>query len=279
VGWNSALRRAAKHGLAPILPDRAYKVIQAASMARDIRSGAYFEPELEVALAALSPGDVALDLGANYGMYAVPMARRTGATGRVFAFEPVPFTADALSIVVRLLRAPNVDIRAQACGSIAGTATFSVPLQGSGAISAGQAHAGDRDDERPGHERHVRWEQSKQISCEVVKIDDALHDVRGVSLIKADIEGMELYAFDGARRIIERDLPTVITEINPWFLDGFGIHLIDLLEFFWTRGYKCYRYDEAAHRLREVHGAEEVVEDNYVFVHARRADRLTDFME
>jgi FkbM family methyltransferase len=260
--------------LAPLLNERAYRLIQAVSIARDIRAETFTEPELGIGLAALRPDDVAIDLGANYGMYAIPMARRVGPGGRIYAFEPVPFTADTLRTVRSLLRAGNVDIREKACGQEHGTITFSVPLQASGAISAGQAHAAGRNDRRPGRDQHVRWERSRDVTCEVVALDEELEGVGETALIKADIEGMELFAFRGARRIIERDLPVVISEINPWFLDGFEIALDELVGFFTSLGYDFYKCDDASGRLYPVGALEDVVEDNYVFVHPRRADRL-----
>lgn len=245
-------------------------------MVRDIRAGKLTEPEVAVARAALRPGDVAIDVGANYGMYTIPMSRAVGASGCVYAFEPIPFTVGTLRTVCRVLGARNADIRAKACGEQPGSAMFSVPVQRSGAISAGQAHAVNRKDHRPGHEQHVRWDTAREVSCEVVALDQELRGVEGVALVKADIEGMELLAFRGARQIIERDLPVVISEINPWFLDGFELELRELTGFFTSLGYGMYRCDEALRYLRPLAPSEEVVEDNYVFLHPRRAGRLAE---
>ena len=44
--------------------------------------------ELGSLLSALSPGDCALDVGANKGSFAYLLSRRVGPTGRVIAFEP-----------------------------------------------------------------------------------------------------------------------------------------------------------------------------------------------
>jgi FkbM family methyltransferase len=45
----------------------------------------------------LKPGAIAYDLGANYGMHALLMARLVGPARRVFAFEPVNEVFRALS--------------------------------------------------------------------------------------------------------------------------------------------------------------------------------------
>lgn len=61
------------------------------------------EPEQRFILEReLKPGMTVFDLGANIGYYTVMMARRVGATGRVFAVEPVPANFSLLSRNVEL---------------------------------------------------------------------------------------------------------------------------------------------------------------------------------
>jgi hypothetical protein len=111
------------------------------------------------------------------------------------------------------------------------------------------------------------------VSCEVVALDAYLPELSNLSLIKCDIEGAELLAFRGAVRIIEKHRPSIICEINPWFLEGFGLRLEDLVGFFTDRGYGLYRYDPDR-KLKPIRDLDEVVEDNYVFLHPTR---LTPF--
>jgi len=42
----------------------------------------------------------------------------------------------------------------------------------------------------------------------------------------------------GAKELIAKHLPTVICEINPWFLEGFGVQLEELTGFFFDQGYQ-----------------------------------------
>jgi hypothetical protein len=124
----------------------------------------------------------------------------------------------------------------------------------------------------------VRWSETTPVEADLIALDAHLSGVGRVSLIKADIEGAELPAFRGAKGIIERDRPTVICEINPWFLDGFGIKLSELVSFFADRGYALYRYEENVRRLVPVGSLAEIVEDNYVFVHPDRTERLSGLL-
>jgi FkbM family methyltransferase len=268
MGADSLVRRALKAVMYPVLNEQTYSYVQGLAKAGDIRRGKWHEPEIDLLRYAVAPGDTVLDLGANDGLYAYHLSRAVGPGGRVYAFEPVPFTFRTLRLVSRLLNLRNVTLVDKGCSDAAGRIAFDVPVQSSGAISGGQAHIVARNDKRPGAETHVRWDRTRRVECDIVSLDSFLPEIRNLSLIKSDIEGAELLAFRGAARLIEANVPTVICEINPWFLDGFNLTLEDLIGFFRARGYALYRYT-AGRRLVPM-ATIDVVEDNYVFIHARR---------
>jgi FkbM family methyltransferase len=272
---NSISRRVIKKLLAPMLDERAYRVLQGIAMGWDIRSGAWTEPELDLIALATRVGETAIDIGANYGLYSYHLSRALGPTGKVYAFEPVPFTSSTFRFIARALRFQNVELIDKGCGDKAGQLTFTVPISDTGAIMAGQVHAAARNDERSGKEKHARFVTTKEVTCDVVALDDYLPGIKDVSFLKCDIEGADYYALLGAKRIIEENHPTIVVEINPWFLEGFGIHLDQLLGFLGERGYAMYRYQNK--RLVPT-PADQVVEDNYVFVHASRRARLASVL-
>jgi FkbM family methyltransferase len=273
VGANSAARRTAKRVFRPLLNDRTYQLLQGTAMAWDIWTGGFREPELELLPYALRESEAALDIGANYGLYCYHLARAVGAGGQVFAFEPVPFTYSTLRLIARLLRLSNVQLIAKGCSDRNARLAFEVPVQASGALAAGLAYLAGRNNAREGRERHFRLEKTREVECEVVRVDDEVPAGAPVTLIKCDIEGAELLALRGARATIERHLPSVICEINPWFLEGFGITLAELLAFFTERDYRLFWYDDVNRKLRP-RSAAEVVEDNYLFVHPSRMNRF-----
>jgi len=57
----------------------------------------WFEKEIAFVRRWLKPGMRAIDIGANFGVYALTMARLVGSDGKVWAFEPARETAAALS--------------------------------------------------------------------------------------------------------------------------------------------------------------------------------------
>jgi FkbM family methyltransferase len=272
---NSALRRVAKKVLHSFLGDSSYKYFQAVSKARDIRNGSWSEPELDLIPFAVKPGETALDLGANFGLYSYHISRVLAGSGRVYDFEPVPFTFATLRLVSRILRFRNVTLIEKGCSEESGKISFEVPVQASGAFAAGQAYISGRRDDREGKETQVRWAGTREVVCEVVRLDDFLPEIDDLSLIKCDVEGAELFAFRGAKELIGKHLPTVICEINPWFLEGFGIQLEELIGFFSERGYSLYQY-RMEHDMGKLYPVrnDEVVEDNYVFIHPQRLSRF-----
>lgn len=273
MGANSAIRKAVKTILYPVANDKTYKYVQAISKAWDIKKGTWIEPEIDLLEIALSEGDTTLDIGANFGIYAHYMSKAVGKSGKVFSFEPVPFTFETLKVVAKLLGfSHNVELVEKGCGDENGTIQFSVPTQESGAFSTGQAYIEGRNDDRDGKEKQVRWHGTKTVDAQIVRLDDFLPEIKSLPLIKADIEGAELFCFRGAEKLIDKHLPTTVCEINPWFLEGFGITLQELTDFFTGKGYKIFHYKNTnGKRLREIK-IEEIVEDNYVFIHPSRIE-------
>jgi FkbM family methyltransferase len=265
-----------KKVLAPVLNERTYRIFQGLAMAYDIRSGTWAEPELDLIKYAVREGETAIDIGANYGLYAFHLSRAVGRRGKVYAFEPVPFTVGVFKLIARLLQFRNVELVEKGCSAENGQVSFTVPVQDNGAIIAGTVHMAGRDNERAGREQHARFQRSKQITCDVVALDRFLPQLQSIPFIKCDIEGADLYAMRGARKILETHRPTVLIEINPWFLEGFGLRVDDIVGFFSQLGYQLYRYEQG--RLR-AHSAAEVVEDNWVFVHPSRRDRLAPLLQ
>jgi FkbM family methyltransferase len=274
---DSIPRRIAKRFLYPRLNEDMYSYVQCLAKAWDIRVGTWQEPELDVARAAVRPGDTVLDIGANFGLYTYHLGRAIGPGGTVWAFEPLPFTFKTLTHVTALLRVRNAKLINRGCSDEQGRVSFQVPMTPQGTMSTGMAHLAGRGHDHPGKETQVRWKTESEVTAEVVRLDDFLPPLADLPFIKIDIEGGEPKAFRGAERLIDKHLPTIVCEINPWYLEGFHESVATLCSFFGRKGYGLYRFGDHSRRLAPVR-EDEVVEDNYVFVHPSRKDRLSHIL-
>jgi len=272
---NSLPRRILKKALSLFCSESDYRRFQAAVKARDIRSGDWTEPELDIIRYAVGEGETALDIGANMGLFSYHLSRAVGANGKVYAFEPLPYTYQTFELVIRRLSLTNVELITKGCGERAERMTFTVPVNANGSVVTGLTHMGARDDAREGQSEHVGFEKSQTVECDVIAIDDFLVDLHDVSMIKCDIEGAEIFALRGAAKTIEQHHPTVICEINPWFLDGFGLKVHDIVDFFDVRGYSVYRYEGG-----KLHPApvDRIDKDNFIFIHPDRMSRVQSLL-
>lgn len=158
--------------------------------------GLDYEPELRLFLSQLKPGDVVVDLGANIGAYAIRAAMAVGATGKVYAFEPLDRTRRRLERALELNNIGNVSVSGEAIGSECGYAQLAVKDRGSSASLAERSHA------------------AETYNVRVTTLDE-FADTNGISAInwvKMDIEGAEPLALAGMMQTISRFRPNFLFE-------------------------------------------------------------------
>ena len=137
----------------------------------------------------------AIDVGANEGSYIHFMKRYAR---RVYAFEPVPWLADALARKF----APRVVVRNIALSRESGTAVLRIPLVG-GAPVTGLASLGSAAAAADGFE---------EIEVPTRPLDEVFAGDAG--FLKIDVEGHEEAVLDGAARTIARCRPRLLVEIE-----------------------------------------------------------------
>jgi FkbM family methyltransferase len=265
----TAWRDAAKRVFWRLLPQGVYQRLLAWSKSRDFTSGRFREPELDLIEALVDRGDTAVDVGANHGMWTLALSRAVGDGGRVYSFEPVPFTFGVLSAVARRGRLANATLLNKGCSDRVATMEMTVPLQRSGSSDDLQAHLAQRagDDDEVG--------ESVEVVCEMTTLDAALDAAERVSLIKLDIEGAELLALRGAESLIARERPAIICEVDAEFLSGFGQQPRDVVEFLGQWGYGPYRYTGEEGRLERIEEPARVGHANVVFLTNSQRDLLS----
>jgi len=85
-----------------------------------IVDGGFEQKEIELLCSLIKPGNVVLDVGANIGLYTLPMSRAVGSTGTVVAFEPDPDNLRILKQNVEHNNCTNVLVMPFALGAVEG---------------------------------------------------------------------------------------------------------------------------------------------------------------
>jgi FkbM family methyltransferase len=133
------------------------------------------EPEAEMLDRFVSPGDWAVDIGANVGQYTLLLSGLVGRSGRVLAFEPITNTIATLaSIVARHAPWQNVSIFNLAVSNEVRTLSFDLPVDPAGLYNYELAAA----------------KEGGAITVLAVSIDSMKLPHR-ISFVKIDAEGHE----------------------------------------------------------------------------------------
>jgi FkbM family methyltransferase len=146
-------------------------------------------------------GDVFVDVGANTGFFAVPLAKLVGSAGRVLAFEPA---ADA----VHQLR-----MRARAEGLLSRITIYELALgsgDGSGVLRADPGHPEDSTKRSLFIPDGPAVAEVSVRSFDGLAASGAIDLSNGLHAIKVDVEGAEMRVLSGMRRSIERHRPRMI---------------------------------------------------------------------
>ncbi len=140
-----------------------------------------YEPLVQKTIAeALSPGDTFFDVGAACGFHTLIGARAVGGTGRVIAIEADPANAADLEAQVELNRFDNVEVVRKV-------------------VAADLSELWSRTDGGP---------------VTPTTIDQLTHDFQPPTLIKIDVEGLELEVLRGAQATIRKHRPTLVIEAH-----------------------------------------------------------------
>jgi FkbM family methyltransferase len=161
--------------------------------------GSFEDAEVKTLMQAARPGTVAVDVGANVGIFTIPLARAVGPDGAVWAFEPLPENLDRLGANLRENHLTNVRLLAAAASDADGTLSFNV---------ADDSAYGSTGDVLHGREA-VR---SVTVSAVRLDVEWRRRGMPFVSVIKIDVEGAELAVLRGSHDVIGRCRPVLLVE-------------------------------------------------------------------
>ncbi|MGE4280490.1 MAG: FkbM family methyltransferase [Magnetospirillum sp.] len=194
--------------------------------------GEYSEAEVDLFRQIVHPGHVVVEAGANIGSLTIPLARRVGDKGRVFAFEPQRAVYNVLCANLALNGLMNVDALRSAVGGQTGQVSIPVlDYTGTGnygGVTLGASRKGPAE------------------SVPVVNID-ALN-LPKLDFLKIDVEGHELAVLQGAAATIDRLRPALFVENDRRTLSR------QLIEMIQAHNYRLWWHLSPLYRADNFHG-------------------------
>lgn len=185
-----------------------------------------YEPEMEQALESLGDltGKSCWDLGAHYGYYSVGLARRTGPTGQVAAFEPFPSSFARLERHRRMNGLTQLRVFPFAVSDVAGTRELFCDTS-----------EGDTTVHLP-YDNEARRQETPVMPVRTVRLDDlvAAGELRLPDVIKVDIEGHGHRALTGAAEALRRNRPVILMGFHSDREESVTRDLLSPLGYEWT---------------------------------------------
>ena len=201
------LNRAAPTGLTQVkiaAGDLAgYTILLDMQIDKDYWLGTY-EPELQAALRELiQPGAIIYDVGANIGYVSLLLAKATGQNGQVYAFEALPGNVERWhkNMALNGMEA-RLSLYAGVVTRSAGPVRFLVHASGGMGKAAGSAGRTDQ--------------YQSEISVPGISLDEFVYKQGNPppQFVKMDIEGGEVLALPGMRRVLAEARPLMLMELH-----------------------------------------------------------------
>jgi FkbM family methyltransferase len=192
------------------------------------------EAETKALCRSAIPGSTAIDIGANVGLVTVALARAVGPAGRVLAVEPFPENVRRLIANINLNNLRNVEIFPFALAEQ--RREVSLKIGADPAVhSITNVFQG--------------WKTEDAVSVETRTLDECWIEAGRpvVSVIKIDVEGVELAVLRGGERLLARDQPTMMIEIaDSQSLTALQVHL-EKFGYSWTQPHGFERWNYLFH--------------------------------
>lgn len=163
-----------------------------------------YEPELQAALCEfLQPGMTVYDVGANIGYVTLMLAKQTGPSGKVFAFEALPVNVERVQKNLALNNLTNATVISGAVLDKTGSVKFYVHASVGMGKAAGSA--GRREEQ-----------YQAEITVPGFSLDEFVYEQGhpAPDAVKMDIEGGEVLALPGMRRILREHPPLLLLELH-----------------------------------------------------------------
>lgn len=206
-----------------------------------IRENSVWEKnETNYLVANVKPGDVVVECGANIGYYTVLLAKLVSTTGKVFSYEANNEVMDLANISLKINDLSDIVVLKNLCVSDKyGEVDFSINRDFSKflGISFGSINRGVSHISLNSKEKNIK-------KVRTVTLDQDLSHLDQIDWLRMDIEGSEILALKGAKRLIESSPNLkIVTEWVPSALKKYG-NLSKLIDYLFNNGFKAYLLKE-----------------------------------
>lgn len=215
-----------------------------------------YEPCESSVIRSLAPHiDTMLDIGANIGWYSLLVASIKSAS--IHAFEPIPSTFRRLTDNCLLNNAKSISVHNFGFSSEPGSFPFYLHPEGTG--NASICNLAGRDD-------------AQVIECELRTLRGFCADLppaSSIDFIKCDVEGNELFVFQGSSDVLERYRPILLVELLRKWCAPFGYHPNEVLELMFDLGYSAYGVNSRGRLVGIKSITDSTTETNFFFMHPK----------
>jgi FkbM family methyltransferase len=184
----------------PWVPQRFRVALQYVKHTRLLR----WEPEVRLMRRYARRGAVAIDVGANRGLWTYAMVR-SRMFQHVIAMEPNA----ALTANLESMRLESVMVLHKAVSSAAGESILKIPRNGRQVLDGWASLEKNID---------VPTDDFQELAVATIRLDDL--KVKDVAFIKIDVEGHELPLLEGARELFITNRPVCLIECRQRNLPG-----------------------------------------------------------
>lgn len=202
--------------------------------------GSYEPNELMAIASILRPGDTAVDVGANEGLFTVHMAGCVGASGIVLAIEPSSREFRILEANQRVNAFTQVRPKRIAVSDHTGTAELHI---------AGEGHSGQNTLGGFVY-RGVDAVVVEQVELRTLDQLVQAEGLQRVHFMKLDCEGSECRVLKGSRDILTRHRPVIMMELCDPALRAMGSSANEVVGLLREHGYRIHVFDATDGRPR-----------------------------
>ena len=196
-------------------------------------------------------GDTVFDIGANIGWYGLKLNKHFKNVN-VYSFEPLPTNYSKLLENFKLN----------------GLSTDKAFDLGFFNENTHLEFFHDLENSKASSLTNLRGTHAvEKVICHVVRLDDFVKNqkIGRLDFIKCDVEGAELFVFQGAIDTLQLFRPIVLTEMLRKWAAKFDYHPNDIISLFHSIGYQCFELlDGHLQKILEV--TDQTISTNFVFL-------------